>query len=331
MLVFALMFLTQATIDIISIYFPELYAREIAINGQKLYAMSPMNAVYHLCALCTATVIVFVSVKIEEIKIIIQEVASPVLKLVQGDKDRRTKPGPNSKAGKGDVRASARAALAASFMDTKRGAATLAETSEPEAATSAEKENAPLMPLSSFKSSGRKTKVYHARLNQLDKMGEHLNYIFFGLTSDASDKDLDNAYRKLAKIMHPDKNGGTEAAKKKFQQMKERYEAIKKKRSEGEDEAESDDGAGPPDEDEGATRELKDRKQKPNDENAANTAEEDADKASSIEYDPQDRGSMEKTVGKMLGQLKNVEIQMKVVVKELGRISTQNPGAFQVP
>lgn len=36
-------------------------------------------------------------------------------------------------------------------------------------------------------------------------------------------------YRKLAKKMHPDKNGGTESAKNRFQAMKERYEALKKK------------------------------------------------------------------------------------------------------
>jgi len=169
------------------------------------------------------------------------------------------------------------------------------------------------------------SRLYHARLNQLDKWGEHLNYVYFGLTTDASDRDLENAYRKLAKKLHPDKNGGTEVAKKRFQQMKERYEAIKKKRNE-DCEADSDNEGPPESDEEGATKKLKDSKRKDDDDAAANNAEEDAaDKASSIEYDPQDRVSMEKTVGKMLGQLKNVEIQMKVVVKELGRISTQVP------
>merc|ERR1712194_648819 len=63
-------------------------------------------------------------------------------------------------------------------------------------------------------------------------MGEKLNYQYFGLEADASERDIDNAYRKLARKMHPDKNGGTEEAKKKFQDMKERYEALKKKISE---------------------------------------------------------------------------------------------------
>merc|ERR1712146_14573 len=33
--------------------------------------------------------------------------------------------------------------------------------------------------------------------------------------------------------MHPDKNGGTEEAKQRFIQMKERYEALKKRRESG--------------------------------------------------------------------------------------------------
>merc|ERR1712061_338345 len=58
---------------------------------------------------------------------------------------------------------------------------------------------------------------------------------FFGLAEDCSEKELDNAYRKFARSMHPDKNGGTEEAKEKFQQMKERYGSLKSKRGEAED------------------------------------------------------------------------------------------------
>merc|ERR1712194_200497 len=76
------------------------------------------------------------------------------------------------------------------------------------------------------------SRVYHQKLAELDTMGEKLNYQYFGLEADASERDIDNAYRKLARQMHPDKNGGTEEAKKKFQDMKERYEALKKKISE---------------------------------------------------------------------------------------------------
>jgi molecular chaperone DnaJ len=170
------------------------------------------------------------------------------------------------------------------------------------------------------------SRLYHARHNQLEKMGEDLNYIYFGLTSDASDKDLEKAWRKLARQLHPDKNGGTEAAKKRFQQMKDRYEAIKKNRNQ-DLECESDDGMEPQpasDKDDDGPRQLKDKKRKDKDDAESAAKEEDeADQASSIAYDPQDRDSMEKTVSKMLGQLKNIEIQMKVVVKELNNINIQ--------
>jgi len=74
------------------------------------------------------------------------------------------------------------------------------------------------------------SRAYHSKVEQLDRLDEIFNYCFFGLNADTDDKALDNAYRRMAKKMHPDKNGGTEAAKLKFQQMKERYESLKKKR-----------------------------------------------------------------------------------------------------
>merc|ERR1711939_1166243 len=67
------------------------------------------------------------------------------------------------------------------------------------------------------------SQLYHRRLEELKKLGDNLNYRYFGLEPGASEKDLDNAYRKMAKRMHPDKNGGTDEAKRRFQDMKERY------------------------------------------------------------------------------------------------------------
>jgi len=75
------------------------------------------------------------------------------------------------------------------------------------------------------------SQLYHGRLAELRAIGERLDYRFFGLDSSASEKDLDSAYRRLAKQMHPDKNGGTEEAKLRFQGMKERYEALRRRRS----------------------------------------------------------------------------------------------------
>ena len=40
------------------------------------------------------------------------------------------------------------------------------------------------------------------------------------------------SYRRLALRLHPDKNGGTAESNKRFLQMKERYETLKKRRKE---------------------------------------------------------------------------------------------------
>jgi hypothetical protein len=76
------------------------------------------------------------------------------------------------------------------------------------------------------------SKLYHERKSALDILSIQASYSFFGLQQDTSEKELDNAYRQLARRMHPDKNGGTEEAKEKFQLMKEHYEAIKRHRAE---------------------------------------------------------------------------------------------------
>merc|ERR1739848_197217 len=52
---------------------------------------------------------------------------------------------------------------------------------------------------------------------------------FFGLDYQSTVKDLDKAYRKKAKLLHPDKNGNTEEAKLRFQEMKDRYERLRKR------------------------------------------------------------------------------------------------------
>lgn len=69
---------------------------------------------------------------------------------------------------------------------------------------------------------------YHTRRENIETRGRDLNYSYFGLVrEEATEKDLDVAYRKLARSMHPDKNGGTEEAKDRFQKMKSRYEELK--------------------------------------------------------------------------------------------------------
>merc|ERR1712187_226105 len=70
---------------------------------------------------------------------------------------------------------------------------------------------------------------YHVYLKELQKYQERMGFEYFGLPKDATEKQLDNAYRSLAKKMHPDKNGGTEEAKKRFQNMKDRYEKLEER------------------------------------------------------------------------------------------------------
>jgi len=74
---------------------------------------------------------------------------------------------------------------------------------------------------------------YHARRADLQKLGDRMNFAYFGLDSNATAKELEVKYRQLAKKMHPDKNGGTETAKERFQMMKRRYEQLKERLREG--------------------------------------------------------------------------------------------------
>jgi len=70
---------------------------------------------------------------------------------------------------------------------------------------------------------------YETLLRQLEFYIEECDIAFFGLTRSSTEQELDKAYRKKARELHPDKNGNTEEANAKFQDMKERYERLKKK------------------------------------------------------------------------------------------------------
>lgn len=51
-------------------------------------------------------------------------------------------------------------------------------------------------------------------------------YEIMGLAKNATPGDIKNAYRKLARKLHPDLNPGDEEAGKKFQQLNEANEVL---------------------------------------------------------------------------------------------------------
>jgi curved DNA-binding protein CbpA len=199
--------------------------------------------------------------------------------------------------------------------------------------------------------------MYHFRLKELKLLKEQQGFAYFGLSADATEKELEGAYRTFAKKMHPDKNGGTEDAKRNFQTMKERYESLKKRlrqrslgseagddsdsedaqrkrrgRGQSADNAENDfsaeggcagqilDGEVPPEQ-----KSQKKRKEAydEDDDSAGKQKDQDAaPKASSFNYDPHDRTSMCTCMFEMLGQLKGIRPQQERLARELHQASS---------
>lgn len=201
------------------------------------------------------------------------------------------------------------------------------------------------------------SQVYHLRLKEYKKLKEQLGFSYFGLNKDATEKELEAAYRTLAKKMHPDKNGGTEDAKKKFQTMKERYESLKKRvrrRAQGldsgdeTDSSDSDrrgsknagdaspsrcagqilDGEAPPEDAERRANQKHRKEAYDEDEDDEADRKRKKDKkaerrSSSINYDPTDRDSMCKCMGEMIIQLKNIRPQQEQLAKQLYEVSSE--------
>jgi len=186
---------------------------------------------------------------------------------------------------------------------------------------------------------------YQAQIKDLERSNEALSYMYFGLSEDASDKELDKVYRQLAKKMHPDRNGGTEEAKQRFQNMKERYESLKRKLSEKKDDKNSgeetdknldealtaeqhggfgghlEDGEAPREEGEASAPKRKEAY----DEDDDLPQENDEPKESFITFDPKNRDSMEKTMWQMLEQMQGFEAHSDKVMQELRKVKSQLP------
>lgn len=62
------------------------------------------------------------------------------------------------------------------------------------------------------------SKIFQAQKSVLDERTSGDDYKYFGLDEYASDKDVEAAYRRLARQMHPDKNGGTRRPRKNSKQ-----------------------------------------------------------------------------------------------------------------
>ena len=58
----------QASLEICAGWYPDIYARKL---GDGAYLMSPMNATHALCSLVTAGIIVFCTVRLQEIKVLV--------------------------------------------------------------------------------------------------------------------------------------------------------------------------------------------------------------------------------------------------------------------
>jgi len=144
------------------------------------------------------------------------------------------------------------------------------------------------------------SQIYQARLSQWEQLSEKANLAFFGLSEGATDRELDVAYRQLSKKMHPDKNGGTEESKQRFQEMKTRYEALKKKRGEQGDKE---------------VDEQEDKEEADNQDGDQSKEKDDR----TIEFDPTNRDSLHGTAKKMLSQLSTLDTSMENLVRQLQR------------
>lgn len=120
-------------------------------------------------------------------------------------------------------------------------------------------------------------------LKAQDAQQEMEAYATFGLTPECTDKQLDTAYRRLCRNMHPDKNGGSEEAKERFQKMKDQYEWLKEHRAN--EKSEEDKPDGPP---------------KPR-------------------YDPEDHDSLKQAAQDMLRDIKAIMASLKMVNKPSGK------------
>lgn len=57
-------------------------------------------------------------------------------------------------------------------------------------------------------------------------------YRVLGVSPSASAEDLHDAYRRLVKLHHPDRNGGSPESTRRFQQIQQAYDELRRRRAE---------------------------------------------------------------------------------------------------
>jgi len=182
---------------------------------------------------------------------------------------------------------------------------------------------------------------YQLHKKTWDTLAVKANFEYFGLSADATGRDLESAYKRLAKMMHPDKNGGTEEAKERFQHMKERYEALKAwfgtpgaqpDSERGEGGARGGDRAGASKRLtsgygagwEGSGDGTPQRREAYDEDDVAPEVQEDgAEQGGATDYDPTNRQSLQETVLRMLKHMKSLRRGLEEIKQQLGTANVQ--------
>eukprot|EP00397_Hematodinium_sp_SG-2012_P005051 GEMP01005068.1.p1 GENE.GEMP01005068.1~~GEMP01005068.1.p1 ORF type:complete len:591 (+),score=156.68 GEMP01005068.1:143-1915(+) len=158
------------------------------------------------------------------------------------------------------------------------------------------------------------SKLFKQRKQERELLVQNTAYIFFGLTDGATAKDLQDAYKIKARLLHPDKNGGTEEAKAKFQRMKQLHEILKTHFAVAEEapaESLSPETAPTtecqPDSPQAAPKEAYDEEE---------PIKRD-DQKKSLSYDPRNRASMEKALGVMCSEISQAWKNIVLMTQEI--------------
>lgn len=182
------------------------------------------------------------------------------------------------------------------------------------------------------------SKSVQEKIHEHSSLEDTLCYAALGVGPESTEKEIEKAYRQLAKQMHPDKNGGTDEAKLQFQCMKERYEALKRKRAPTPSEL-SDDAAQQPEPDApsksgGEGSEDKEPLSQADGEPAPPTEayhedvqdrqkRESPSEPSKITYDPNDCESIKQTMWKMLSNLKGLDKKLDSLDGDLKQLKQE--------